>query len=84
MAAFSSTLIAVISSASTVNFATSLCFLASICMGSLFRKERKPEVGLRVYTKAGDVASGSWSSCVGSADPVSGFARVCPFAVVSV
>ena len=44
--------------------------------------ERKLEVGLRVYTKAGDVASGPRSSSVDSADPVSGFARGCPFAVV--
>ena len=36
--------------------------------------KRKFEVGLRVYTKAGDVASGSWSSCVDYTDPVSGFA----------
>ena len=46
--------------------------------------ERKPEVGLQVYTKAGDVASGSWSSYVDSADPVSGFSRGCPFDFVSV
>ena len=48
-------------------------------MGSSFRMERKLKVGLRVYTNAGDVASGSRSSCVDSADPVSGFTRGCPF-----
>ena len=73
MAAFSSKLIAVISSASTVNYAASLCVVASTFMGSSFRLERKPEVGLRMYTKAGDVASGFWSSCVDSADAVSSF-----------
>ena len=59
MAAFPSKLIAVISSAAIVNYAASLCGLASMFMGSSFRMERKPEVGLRVYTQAGDVASGS-------------------------
>ena len=53
-------------------------------MGSSFMMERKLEVGLRGYTKTGDVASGSPSSCVDSADPVSGFARGCPFAFLSV
>ena len=84
MAAFPAKRIAVISSASTANFAYSLCVVASMFIGSAFRMEIKPEVGLRVYMKAGDVANGSWSSCVDSADPVSGFARGCPFEVVSV
>ena len=52
-------------------------------MGSSFRKEREPEVGLRVYTKAVEVAIGSWLSCVDSVDPVLGFARGC-LSVVSV
>ena len=59
MAAFPSKLIAVISSASTVDYAASLCVLVSMFMGSSFRVDRGPEVGLRAYTKAGDVASGS-------------------------
>ena len=42
------------------------------------------EVGLRVYTKAGDVASGVWSFCVDSAASISRFARCCSVAVVSV
>ena len=56
---FFSKLIAVTGSASTVNYAVSLCVLASILMGSSFRVERKLEVGLRVYAKAGDVVSGA-------------------------
>ena len=59
MAAFLSKLIAVISSASTVNYAASFCVLASMFMDSSFRMERKTEVGLRVYAKAGYVATGS-------------------------
>ena len=58
MSAFPSNLIAIISSASTVSYADGLCVLDSGFMGSLFRMERKPDVGLRVHTKAGDVASG--------------------------
>ena len=59
-----SKLIAIIGSASTVNYAASsyaasLCVLASMFMGSSFRMEKKLEVGLRVYTKAGDIASDS-------------------------
>ena len=46
-------------SASTDNYAASLCVLVSMLMGLSFRMERKIEVGLWVYTKAGDVASGS-------------------------
>ena len=66
---FPSKLIAVISSASTVvDHAVSVCFLVPMFMGPPFRKKKKLEVGLRVYTKAVDVASGSWSSCVHSAD----------------
>ena len=52
-------MIAVISSASTVNYSASLCVLASMCMDVSLRIERKHEVGLRVYTKTGDVARGS-------------------------
>ena len=52
-------LIAAIGSASTVDYGTSLCVLASMFMESAFRMYRKPEVGLRVYTKAGDIASGA-------------------------
>ena len=59
MAAFPSKMIAVISSASTVNYSASLCVLASMCMDVSLRIERKHEVGLRVYTKTGDVARGS-------------------------
>ena len=59
MAAFPSKVIAVISSVSTVHYAARLCVLASMFMNSSFRMERKPEVGLRVYAKAGDVTSGS-------------------------
>ena len=70
-------LIAVISSAYTVDHALSVCFLVPMLVGPPFRKKRKAEVGLRVYTEAIEVASGSWSSCVNSADPVSGFARTC-------
>ena len=81
---FPSQPIAVIGSASAVDYAASLCVLASFFMGSSFRIERKPEVDLRVYTKAGDVACGSWSFCVDCADPVSGSSRGCLFAVVSV
>ena len=51
-------LIAVIGSSSTVNYAAGLWVLDSMITGSSFRMERKLEVGLRVYTKAGDVASG--------------------------
>ena len=47
-------------------------------------KKKKPEVGLRVYTKAVDVTSDSRLSCVDSADPVLRFARKCPIAIVSV
>lgn len=50
----------------------------------LFVQERKSNVGLRVYTKAIEVARGSWSSCVHSAYSVSGYARGCRFAVASV
>ena len=56
---FISKLVAVIGSASTVNYAVGLCVLVSMLMGSSFRMERNLKVGLRVYTKAGDVASGS-------------------------
>ena len=52
-------------------------------MGPPLRK-RNPEVGLRVYTKAVEVASGSWSSCVDSADLVAGLARRCHSVIVSV
>lgn len=38
-------------------------------MGPLFGKERKPEVGMRVYTKGVDVASGFLQSRVESTDP---------------
>lgn len=52
-------------------------------MGPPFRK--KPEVDMRVYTKAVDVASGSpLSSCVESADPAAAFARGCPSALMGV
>ena len=57
MKSFPSKLIAVISSASVVSYEPSLCVLVSMFMGSRFRK--KPEVGLRVFMKAGDVASDS-------------------------
>ena len=53
-------------------------------MGPSFRKHTKSEAGLRVYTKAVEVASGSWSSCVDSVDPVSGFVRRCPSAIENV
>ena len=84
VSSFPSKLIAVISSASTVDHAVSVCFSVPMLMGPPFGKKKKPEVGLRVYTKVVEVASGSWSSCVDSADPVSGFARRCPSAIVSV
>ena len=58
MAAFSSNLNAIISSASIVYYADSLCVLDAGFMGSLFRMEKNPDVGLWVYTKAGDFASG--------------------------
>ena len=47
-------------------------------------RKKKPEVGLRVYTKAVDVASGSLSSCVKLAGSAAGFAHGCFSAVVSV
>ena len=79
MANFPSELIAVIGSASTVNYAASLCVLASMFMGSLSRIERKPEVGLRVYTKAGDVVRVALDRPVMTcAAPVSGLSRGCP------
>ena len=81
---FPSKLIAVISSASTGDHAVSVCFLVPILMAPPFREKRESEVGLRVYTKAVEVARGSWSSCVDSADPVSGFARRCPSTIVGV
>ena len=59
MAAFPSKPIALISSASTVNYAASFCVMISMFMGSFFRMVRKPDVTLQVYTKAGDAASGS-------------------------
>lgn len=60
---------AVISSATTLNFAVTVCYLAPMLMGPPFRKKRKPEIGLRVYTKGVEVATSSWSPCVNSADP---------------
>ena len=84
MSSFPSKLIAVISSPSTVDHAVSVCFLVPMLMGPPFRKKRKPEVGLQVYTKAVEVAIGSWPSCLDSADPVWGFARRCHSAIVSV
>ena len=50
--------------------------------GSPFRRNRKPEVGLRVYTKPAQVASGSWSSYADSTYTVPGCARRCPAAIV--
>ena len=84
MSSFPSNQIIVISSASTVDHAVRVCFLLRMLVRPPFRKKRKPEVNLRVYTKAVEVASGSWSSCVDSADPVAGFGRRCPCAIVSV
>ena len=78
MSSFPSKLIAVISSTSAVGHAVSVCFLVPVLMGPRFRKKRKPEVGLRVYTMAVEAISGSWSFCVDYADLVSGFARRCP------
>ena len=72
-----------LSSASSVKQAVRVCFLVPISMGSPSSKKRKPEVGLRLYAKA-EVTSGSWSSCVDSADPVPEFARGCPSTTVSV
>ena len=79
-----SNLIAVISSASSVDHAVSACFLVLMLMGSPFRRKKKPEVGLRVYTKPAQVSSGSWSSFADSTDTVSGCARRCPAAIVMV
>ena len=84
VAAFLSKRIAVITSASTVIYAASLCDMVPMFIGVSFRTERKLEIGLRVYTNAGDVASASRSPCVHSADPVLGFSLTFPFAVVSV
>ena len=53
---FSPKLIAVFSSASTANHALSDYFVVSLLMGPLFRKKINLEVGLRVYTKAVEVA----------------------------
>ena len=80
---FPSKLIAVISPASTVDHAFSVCFMVPMFMCAPFGKI-KPEVGLQLYTKAVEVAGGSWSSCVDYADSVSGFSRRCPSGIVSV
>ena len=53
-------------------------------MGSPFRSNRKPEVGLRVYTKLAQVASGCWSFYADSADTVAACDRRCPAAIVTV
>ena len=84
VSSFTSIPITVISSASTADHAVSVCFLVPMLMVPPFRKKRKPEVGLRVYTKAVAVASDSLSSYVDPADPVSGFARRYPSAIVIV
>ena len=85
MASFpSAKLMPVINSACTVDHAVSICDLFPILVGPPSSKRRKPEVGLRVYTKAVDVASGSLSSCVGSAGSATGFSRGCSSVAVSV
>lgn len=53
-------------------------------VNSPFRKMRRPELGLRVYANAADVASGSRSPCIEPADPTLGFARGRPSVIVSV
>lgn len=50
-----SKLIAVISSASTVVQAVSVCFVP-ILIGLPFKMKRKPEGGLQTYTKVAEVA----------------------------
>ena len=84
VSSFPSKLIAVTSSSSTVDHAVRVSFLVPMLMGPPFRKERKPEVGLPLCTRAVEVASGSWSSCGDSVDTVSRFIRRCPSAIVSV
>ena len=58
VSSFPSKLIDAIRSASTFDHAVSVYFLVPMLMGPPFRKKRKPEVGLRVYTKA--VESRQW------------------------
>ena len=84
MAAFPSKPIAVISYVSIVVRAAILCVFVAMCMGSWFCMYRRPAVALKVYTKAGDAASGSRYSFIDSTDPTSGVSRGSPLAVLKV
>ena len=84
MFSYPSKLIAIISSALTVEHAVSVCFFDPMLIGPPFGRKRKPQVGLRVYTKAVEVASASWSSGVDSMDAVSVFSHRCPSLIASV
>lgn len=78
-----SKLISKFSSSSTVDCAVSVYVLALMPMRPPSKK-RKPDVGMRVYSKAVDVASGPRLSCFETENPAAGFDRGCPSAMVSV
>ena len=84
MASFAPELVLVKRASVTVEYAVSICALASIMMDPPSSKGKKPKVASLVYTKAIDVSPGSPPPCVKPRGPAAGLARGYPSANESV